>query len=340
MTSLNRGRLATLAFLAAAPVLVSFGCREPANQATPTCRETQALSAARYRGAGLPPMTIALTFDDGPGARTLELSHYLAAQGIRAAFFVNGKMMPNGGAILQDLVADGHAIGNHTQTHPDLTALDARSVVAEVEQTDVLIAPFVPNGRFMFRPPFGAYDDATFDALEGSPLEKYVGPIDWDMGDRMGAGQAADWDCWSAIGTSAPPVLDVKTCGDLYLAEIRQKTSGIVLLHDPYFIDDDPAKGGTVDMVEYIVPILKQEGFAFVRVDEVPSIAADLPPLPPPPRDAGAAEPTPSASASSSSSGALEEVGAPDSGDSSHRCPPSPQASGRNYGESGHLRHR
>ncbi len=67
----------------------------------------------------------------------------------------------------------------------------------------------------------------------------------------------------------------------LYLAEIRTKKTGIVLMHDPYFIDDDPTKGGTVDMVKYIVPILKSEGFHFVRVDMVPSIAAALPPLKP-----------------------------------------------------------
>jgi peptidoglycan/xylan/chitin deacetylase (PgdA/CDA1 family) len=329
-----------VAFVAASACVVSLGCRDQTNRADRTCRDTQALSAAKYKGAGLPPKTIALTFDDGPGARTLELSHFLAAEGIRAAFFVNGKMMPNGVAILQDLVADGHVIANHTQTHPDLTTLGAPDVIAEVEQTDLLIAPFVPNGRFMFRPPFGAYSDATFAALEGSLMKKYVGPIDWDMGDRMGPAQAADWDCWSAIGTSSPPVLDVKTCGDLYLAEIRQKTTGIVLMHDPYFIDDDPAKGGTVDMVQYVVPILKAEGFTFVTVDEVPSISADLPPLPPPAPpaiDAGAPETTPT---TSSSSGAPDVNGEPPRGDSVEPCAPAPQAEKRNYGESGHLRHR
>lgn len=43
------------------------------------------------RGSGLPAKTIALTFDDGPGARTVELSHYLKDQGVRAGFFVMGK---------------------------------------------------------------------------------------------------------------------------------------------------------------------------------------------------------------------------------------------------------
>ena len=50
-------------------------------------------------------------------------------------------------------------------------------------------------------------------------------------------------------------------------------------MHDPYYNDLDPEQLGTVDMVKYIVPKLKAEGFTFTRVDKVPQIAALLPPL-------------------------------------------------------------
>ena len=56
-------------------------------------------------------------------------------------------------------------------------------------------------------------------------------------------------------------------------------------MHDPYFIDNDPSKGGTVDMVMYVVPQLLAKGYTLVRVDEVPEIASQLPP--PPPQDDG-----------------------------------------------------
>ena len=49
-------------------------------------------------------------------------------------------------------------------------------------------------------------------------------------------------------------------------------------MHDPYFIDmNNPDSGGTYQMVQYIVPILKSKGYTFKRVDEVPDIAAMLP---------------------------------------------------------------
>jgi peptidoglycan-N-acetylglucosamine deacetylase len=327
---------ALLALLAAASSLpLSAACSHRSSAEERTCRDTQALSAVRYRGSGLPPKTIALTFDDGPGARTSELSHWLKAHGVPAAFFVNGKMLTAGPLVLAEIVADGHVLGNHTQTHADLTTLGRTEIIAEVEQTDALIAPFVPDGRYMFRPPFGAYTDTTFEALESSAMKKYVGPVDWDIGSQMGPSQAADWDCWSTRGTSVPPVLDVKTCGDLYLAEIREKSSAVVLLHDPYFIDDDPTKGGTVDMVKYVVPLLLAEGFAFVRVDRVPSVAAALPPL----RTTEPGEPAPISpersteqDAGAGASSERLEPGAAESqperrpgGDSSEPCSRSPQ---------------
>ena len=114
-----------------------------------TCAGALAIGSIDLNGVSLPAKTLALSFDDGPGARTAELSTYLHAQGIPAAFFVNGKMLTAGTAVLAQLVADGHIVGNHTQTHTSLTGratggtpLPASAVVAEVAQTDALIAPF------------------------------------------------------------------------------------------------------------------------------------------------------------------------------------------------------
>ena len=70
----------------------------------------------------------------------------------------------------------------------------------------------------------------------------------------------------------------VTECGDAYIREIDAVGKGIVLMHDPYFIDmNNPESGGTYQMVQYVVPLLKTKGYKFVRVDEVPDIAALLP---------------------------------------------------------------
>lgn len=306
--------------LAATGVITSVaaGCQNTSAKTERTCSGAQAISTTDFHGTNLPMKTISLTFDDGPGARTAELSSYLKEQGIRAAFFVNGKMIGTSTTVLQQIVADGHVLANHTQTHASLTGratggspLSSQDVISEVAQTDALIAPFV-NNRFLFRAPYGDFDAQTGAALDGSPMKKYVGPINWEVGDHMGPNQAADWDCWAEGADGV--VLTPQQCGDLYVKEIDSVGHGIVLMHDPYFIDNDPSKGGTVDMVKLIVPTLKAKGYKFIRVDEVPEIAALLPAAP-------------SANGSSGSSG---ESSSGNTTDTSPTEPPEGSASGGN----------
>ena len=304
------------------------------------CDTAQALVANPMRGHSMPAKTIALTFDDGPGDRTMELSKFLKEEGIEAAFFVNGRMINDNLHVLQQVMEDGHLIANHTETHASLTGaatatapLTDAETVKELADTDAKIAPFVTGERFLFRPPFGDWNETAFAALEASDMKKYVGPIFWDVGDRLdeAAGRAADWDCWQD-GTDAKR-LTTQQCGDLYLTEIRRNGRGIVLMHDPYYNDLDPNLEGTVDMVKYMVPILKAEGFAFLRVDKVPDIAKALPALEDRP-DAGTdpnnAEPI-----------GGEGPNAAPPGDGNDPCPPAPQpTTSEHSGESGNLRKR
>ena len=283
-----------------------------------TCTGAQAINVADLTGTSLPMKSIALTFDDGPGVRASELSTYLKSEGIRAGFFVNGRMLGGNVQVLAQIIADGHVIGNHTQTHTSLTGrathgphLDDATTVSEIAQTDALIAPFVANSRYMFRAPFGDYDALSATAINASLMRKYVGPINWDIGDRMGPDRAADWDCWQPGSDGL--VITVAQCSALYVKEFESVGRGVALLHDPYFIDNDPAKGGTVDMVKLMVPVLKAKGFTFVRIDEVPDIAALLPALPAP--DGGAsdasADATSHAMSDAASDAASDASGAP-----------------------------
>jgi peptidoglycan/xylan/chitin deacetylase (PgdA/CDA1 family) len=253
----------------------------------PTCRAAQPLVATAYHGMTLRPKELALTFDDGPASRTSELSAYLASEGIHVGFFVNGKNLPANPGVLANVVANGHVVGNHTQDHFDLTdqvafppsASGDAKLVTELTATDTLIAPFIPAGRFLFRAPYGAFDSRDYSVLHTSAMNKYVGHIHWDIGGIRSATAAADWACWQNS-----PQLTTKACGDLYLEDVQRIGRGIVLMHDADYGNSanhslTSGLGNTVDMVKYLVPILKARGYTFVRVDEVPAIARALPPL-------------------------------------------------------------
>jgi peptidoglycan/xylan/chitin deacetylase (PgdA/CDA1 family) len=262
------------------------------------------LQAADIVGTTLPAKTLALTFDDGPGPRAAELSMYLKAQDIRAVFFVNGARIaattlpntntiaitPGAAGMLAQMVADGHLVSNHTTTHRDMVTevlpTGTAKLLQELTETDTDISAYVPSGRWLFRAPYGSYSTPVYNGLKGTAMDKYVGPIYWDVGgnsDRY-PNSAADWACWQgqlkttggakANGTGYATTVQ---CGDAYMNEINAVGRGIVLMHDPYAY----ASGNTVDMVKYLVPKLKAAGYAFVRADQVPAITALLPPCDP-----------------------------------------------------------
>lgn len=216
------------------------------------------VSERQLMGNELPDKTLSLTFDDGPGPRTAELADYLATQGVKAAFFINGKAVSGRQNTIDTIIGRGHLLANHTQNHLQLTKLSADRVVKEVADTDAIMERAQPNAPSIIRAPFGAWNGNTARAINGSAAtKKYVGSVFWDVGGALTANAAADWDCWGK-GVS------VDRCGELYLKEIRTKKRGIVLFHDVH--------GRTIDMVKKILPTLKAEGYKFVQVDEVPSV--------------------------------------------------------------------
>src|SRR4051794_34502098 len=156
------------------------------------------------KGADLPPRTLCLTYDDGPGPDTLELGRYLFAEGICATFFVIGRHAEEHGDVLAQLSAWGHRIGNHTYSHPGLVALAEAGgdVVGEVVRTDALIRPHTPDGVVFFRAPYGNWrqkrpgtDQDTDTSIVAEVLNRsgrfpdYIGPVNWDI-------SAADYDYW------------------------------------------------------------------------------------------------------------------------------------------------
>lgn len=269
-------------------------------------RVAQELSSGQLEGASLGNKVLSLTFDDGPGTRTSALSTYLKNENIRATFFVNGqRLMPTKAplpagsytpmgdpaykTLLAQLVADGHLIANHTTTHRNATQLNATQLLAELQQTDDLIAPYVPPNRFLFRAPFGAWSAGAYNNLSATAMNKYVGPIEWEAGgfDNDYPNKAADWACFQGVlyqgaakvqlVAGAPGYATSEQCGAAYVNEIDQFGKGIVLMHDPYPDGAIPGGGSTFDMVKYMVPILKGKGYTFVRLDQVPAVAALLP---------------------------------------------------------------
>jgi len=100
---------------------------------------------------------IAITFDDGPDATyTPQVLKVLADYNAKATFFVIGKNIAGNEALLQQMDAAGHLIGNHTFSHSFFIDFKSRKgFMDELTQTMALV--YKSTGRQMkfFRPPYG-----------------------------------------------------------------------------------------------------------------------------------------------------------------------------------------
>ncbi|WP_296665086.1 polysaccharide deacetylase family protein [Demequina sp.] len=125
---------------------------------------------------------IALTFDDGPVAATNDLLDVLQDRGVKATFFMVGKNATANPAVVKRIAEDGHALGNHTWDHPQLTRLSASEVRKEIERTSDAIEAAAGVRPTLLRPPYGATNGTVADVAAelGMPQILWdVDPEDW-----------------------------------------------------------------------------------------------------------------------------------------------------------------
>lgn len=141
---MNPWLLATPATLAAAG-LTAYGAVWPQAQLFgKTIRRTNS------------PRKLAITFDDGPNLSiTPKLLDLLDQHCAHATFFLIGKFVRECPDLVREIAARGHAIGNHTETHPNLFWLGAAQIFAELRLCHDAIASVLGAPPKWFRPPFG-----------------------------------------------------------------------------------------------------------------------------------------------------------------------------------------
>jgi peptidoglycan-N-acetylglucosamine deacetylase len=221
------------AFLAGAPfagAVIAWGAYHPASTLFgPTIRRATGRDA------------IALTFDDGPNpAATPRLLDLLDSHGVRATFFLIGRWCRACPAIARDIAARGHAIGNHTDTHPNLVLLPRRRIVAELSDCQAAIRDTSGADPRLMRPPFGARGPQLQAAVRDAGLSAVVM---WTLLGRD----------WSRRGQDRLRTrLGRVRCGD------------ILVLHDGFHGALGADRSDTVRALEEWLPRWKDAGLRFV----------------------------------------------------------------------------
>jgi peptidoglycan/xylan/chitin deacetylase (PgdA/CDA1 family) len=182
---------------------------------------------------------IALTFDDGPSEHTTRILNTLEKHNVPATFFVQGNHIEGGREIIKRAFRMGCEIANHSWTHPNLTlaTLSADEIKKELLDTSDALEKITGTRPQIFRPPYGAFNDAlkTVCAETNLPIINWsVDPLDWEH-------KNAD-----------------KIC-EIVFAKLHE--GAIVLSHDMY--------SSTADAYEQIIPRLILDGFTLVTVSEL-----------------------------------------------------------------------
>lgn len=203
-------------------------------------------------------MVMALTFDDGPSPQyTPQVLDILRDHGVQATFFVCGDNVLQYPDVVRRIVAEGHVLGNHTWSHPELDGLPAAEVRDQIQRTQDAITDISGRTPTLFRAPYGDFADAALAVCADLGLR----PISWSV-------DPTDW---------ANPGSEV--IANRVLAGAA--TGAIVLDHDGTEGGDDnpaPGSGGdrsqTVAALSTYLPQLIDAGYAFTTPDAHPPLTA------------------------------------------------------------------
>jgi peptidoglycan-N-acetylglucosamine deacetylase len=158
---------------------LTAGAQESSPSPTPSSGKP-----ATYSQSRVDQPYIAMTFDDGPSAEnTPRLLEILKQRNIKATFFLIGQNVASNPDLVRRILADGHEIGNHSWTHPQLSKLSDDRVTAEITQTQDAIknaSGFTPT---LLRPPYGAITPRQREWIENrfglNIILWSVDPLDW-----------------------------------------------------------------------------------------------------------------------------------------------------------------
>jgi len=243
----------------------------PASGPSVTLTTTGVAPRLTYSRLNVDGPYIAMTFDDGPsGPNTPKLLDLAAQKHIKLTFFLIGENAAHYPQLVQRELAEGHEIGNHSYTHPDLAKMSDDAVHAEIQKTQDAIIGASGYRPILMRPPYGA-----ITARQKLWIAKDFGVklILWDV-------DPLDWK------NPGPDVV-----ADRIIAATRP--GSIILSHDIH--------SGTVAAMPKVFDTLLAKGFRFVTVSQL--IAMDKGPVKSTPKSPAASTTTAAAAANHASTG-------------------------------------
>jgi len=192
------------------------------------------------------PGVVALTFDDGPDPTwTPRILDVLRREHVPATFFVIGQQAERYPKLLRQELAEGHVIGDHTYSHPNLATLPAWRARLEINGAAWAVEGATGRRPVLFRSPYGEGDAAPNSRKKGpDQLAADLGfhPVGW----------TDDTNDWQNHGPD--------TIVHAALGQLSERT--VILLHD-----GGGPRAQTIAALPRIIDALKAKGYLFTTAD-------------------------------------------------------------------------
>jgi len=202
------------------------------------------------------PKDIALTFDDGPDPTwTPRLLDILKANHVPATFFTVGVQAQQYPGLLRREVQEGHEVGSHTFTHPNLSMVSRTQVGLELDATQRLIQSILGRGTLLFRPPFAE------DVEPATPEQARVLQQASELGYTT-VGMGVDPEDWAKPGT--------QVIVRAVLQQVQAGAGQVVLLHDA-----GGNRAQTVAALPAVIRELRAHGYRLVTVSQLAGLSRD-----------------------------------------------------------------
>ncbi len=219
---------------------------------------------------------VALSFDDGPDPQwTPKVLDILKQEQAPASFFVIGQEAERYPGLLDRMFREGHELGNHTWSHPDISEIRRSIMQLELNLTERLFEAKLGVKPLYFRPPYSIDQDPDTDD-QVRPLELVqdfgyttvgakLDPHDWQLE------SAAPSPCDPAATPATQPVTHRRTAAELTCAVLnnlppctadnQQRCGNIILLHD-----GGGDRTETLKALPMIIEGVRARGFKIVPV--------------------------------------------------------------------------
>ncbi len=205
---------------------------------------------------GYHPKEVAISFDDGPDPEwTPKILDILKRKNVKAAFMVIGSDADENVSILKRIYKEGHELGNHTWTHPDISEISPQHLNLEVKLTGRLFASKLGVQPLYFRPPYDIDEEPDTDD-QAAPVVQIQRDGYTIIGNKI------DTDDWNEHPRKSPQEITQSVLTQLNTMKTKPQFRGsIILMHD-----GGGNRQATVDALPVLIDALRAHGYTIVPV--------------------------------------------------------------------------